>query len=223
MSRKIIIKTYKEAEVAVEELYDLFWQAFQTWRDSGLNAPFTYKTLEEFKAVIERANVFVAQDEAAGELLGMHCFYSYKNKSVFDFFLAVSPKAQRQGIATKLLQEEVERLKQLGYRYMKCTTSAGAPWSVRWHLKNGYHIVGYSRSERNNYASYIFRKQIATDVRHHPADLLWTKPLAPITAKVRYWATYLATCICKDKAGRLNRIGRMVRPTPPAPPKGRGD
>ena len=211
MSRKIIIKTYKEAEVSVEELYDLFWQAFQTWRDSGLNAPFTYKTLEEFKAVIERANVFVAQDEAAGELLGMHCFYSYKNKSVFDFFLAVSPKAQRQGIATKLLQEEVERLKQRGYRYMKCTTSAGAPWSVRWHLKNGYHIVGYSRSERNNYASYIFRKQIATDVRHHPTDLLWTRPLAPVTAKIRYCLTWLATMICKDNSGRLNAIGRIAK------------
>ena len=197
--------------MSVEELYDLFWQAFQTWRDSGLNAPFTYKTLEEFKAVIERANVFVAQDEAAGELLGMHCFYSYKNKSVFDFFLAVSPKAQRQGIATKLLQEEVERLKQRGYRYMKCTTSAGAPWSVRWHLKNGYHIVGYSRSERNNYASYIFRKQIATDVRHHPTDLLWTRPLAPVTAKIRYCLTWLATMICKDNSGRLNAIGRIAK------------
>ena len=211
MQRNIVIKTNKEAEVSAEELYDLFWQAFQAWRDGGLNAPFTYKTLEEFKAVIERSKVFVAQDEAAGELLGMHCFYTYKNKSVFDFFLAVSPKTQRQGIATKLLQEEVERLKQRGYRYMKCTTSAGAPWSVQWHLKNGYYIVGYSRSEKNNYASYIFRKQIATDVRHHPADLLWTRPVAPITAKIRYCLTWLATMICKDKAGRLNWLGRMAK------------
>ena len=211
MSRKIIIKTYKEAEVSAEELYDLFWQAFQAWRDSGLNAPFTYKTLEEFKAVIERSKVFVAQDEAAGELLGMHCFYTYKNKSVFDFFLAVSPKAQRQGIATKLLQEEVERLKQRGYRYMKCTTSAGAPWSVQWHLKNGYHIVGYSRSEKQNYASYVFRKQIAIDLRHHPTDLLWTKPLAPITAKVLFCLSWLVTNLCKTRSGRLNWLGRNMK------------
>ena len=211
MQRDIVIKTNKEAEVSAEELYDLFWQAFQAWRDSGLNAPFTYKTLEEFKAVIERSKVFVAQDEAAGELLGMHCFYTYKNKSVFDFFLAVSPKAQRQGIATKLLQEEVERLKQRGYRYMKCTTSAGAPWSVRWHLKNGYHIVGYSRSERNNYASYVFRKQIATDVRHHPTDLLWLAPIASLTAKLLYCLSWLATNICKSKSGKLNAIGRIAK------------
>ena len=211
MQRNIVIKTNKEAEVSAEELYDLFGQAFQAWRDSGLNAPFTYKTLEEFKAVIERSKVFVAQDEAAGELLGMHCFYTYKNKSVFDFFLAVSPKAQRQRIATKLLQEEVERLKQCGYRYMKCTTSAGAPWSVQWHLKNGYYIVGYSRSERNNYASYIFRKQIATDVRHHPTDLLWLAPIAPLTAKLLYCLSWLATNICKSKSGKLNAIGRIAK------------
>ena len=211
MSRKIIIKTYKEAEVSAEELYDLFWQAFQAWRDSGLNAPFTYKTLEEFKAVIERSNVFVAQDKATGELLGMHCFYTYKNKSVFDFFLAVSPKAQRQGIATKLLQEEVERLKQRGYRYMKCTTSAGAPWSVQWHLKNGYYIVGYSRSEKHNYASYVFRKQIVIDVRHHPTDLLWVAPIALVTAKLLYCLSWLATNICKSKSGKLNAIGRIAK------------
>ena len=211
MQRYIVIKTNKEAEVSAEELYNLFWHAFRAWRDSGLNAPFTYKTLEEFKAVIERSSMFVAQDEATGELLGMHCFHAYKIKSVFDFFLAVSPKAQRQGIATKLLQEEVERLKQRGYRYMKCTTSAGAPWSVQWHLKNGYHIVGYSRSERNNYASYVFRKQIAIDVRNHPTDLLWTRPVAPITAKLRYCLTWMATMVCKDNSGRLNAIGRIAK------------
>ena len=211
MQRNIVIKTNKEAEVSAEELYDLFWQAFQAWRDSGLNAPFTYKTLEEFKAVIERSSMFVAQDEATGELLGMHCFHAYKIKSVFDFFLAVSPKAQRQGIATKLLQEEVERLKQRGYRYMKCTTSAGAPWSVQWHKKSGYYVIGYSRGETSPYPSYIFRKQIATDVRRHPTDLLWVAPIAPLTAKLLYCLSWLATNICKSKSGKLNAIGRIAK------------
>ena len=211
MSRKIIIKTYKEAEVSAEELYNLFWQAFRAWRDSGLNAPFTYKTLEEFKAVIERSSMFVAQDEATGELLGMHCFHAYKNKSVFDFFLAVSPKAQHEGIASRMLEAEAQRLRKAGYRYIVENTAIPAIWSVQWHLKNGYYIVGYSRSERNNYASYIFRKQIATDVRHHPTDLLWTKPIAPVTAKLLYCLSWLATNICKSKSGKLNWIGRMAK------------
>jgi hypothetical protein len=82
---------------------------------------------------------------------------------------------------------------------------------VKWHLKNGYRIVGYSRSERHNYASYVFRKQLAVDVRHHPTDLLWTKPIAPVTARLIYCLTWLATKICKDKAGRLNLVGRLAK------------
>ncbi len=110
-----------------------------------------------------------------------------------------------------MLEEEAQRLHKAGYRYMVGNTAIPATWSVKWHLKNGYYIVGYSRSEGSNYASYIFRKQIVIDVRHHPTDLLWTKPIVPITAKLRYWATYIATCICKDKAGRLNWLGRNMK------------
>ena len=211
MRRKIIIKTNKEAQVPVEALYSLFRASFQQWRDHGIDSAFVHYTLEEFRKVIERSVVYVVLDVESGELLGMHCFTKYRSRYVFDYFLAVAPQMQGQGVATQLLQEEVVFLQQRGYRFMKCTTSAAAPWSVQWHLKNGYYVVGYSRSERNNYASYVFRKQIAVDVRHHPADLLWTRPLAPITAKLRYWATYVATCICKDKAGRLNAIGRIAK------------
>ena len=180
---------------------------------------------------MEANTVFVAHDKATGELLAMRVVKLNPVKgSAAENNLSVAPNAKRQGIGTQLIEAEVEWLVKAGYRYTTCSTATTATWSVKWHLKNGYYIVGYSRSEKQNYASYVFRKQIAIDVRHHPTDLLWTKPVAPITAKVRYWATYIATCICKDKAGRLNWIGRMVRPTPrplpknppPTPPQGRG-
>ena len=204
MRRKIIIKTNKEAQVPVEALYSLFQESFRQWSDNGIDSPFLHKTLEEFDRVIERSAVFVALDADNGELLGMHCFTKYRSRYVFDYFLAVAPQMQGQGVATQLLQEEVAYLQQRGYRYMKCTTSAGAPWSVQWHLKNGYYIVGYSRSEKNNYASYIFRKPIAP-------SLLWSRPLAPLTAKLLYCLSWLATNICKSKSGKLNWIGRMAK------------
>ena len=125
--------------------------------------------------------------------------------------LSVSPNAKRQGIGTQLFAAETQWLIGAGYKYVTCSTATTAPWSVQWHLKNGYYIVGYSRSERNNYASYIFRKQIATDVRHHPTDLLWTRPLAPLTAKLLYCLSWLATNICKSKSGKLNAIGRIAK------------
>ena len=212
MKRKIIIKTYKEAEVSVEELYKLEQTAFQQWTDAGLYTPVSNTSVERLQQYIADKAVFVALDEATGELLGMHTLKLNKRKGRANGAnLAVSPKAQHEGIASRMLQEDAQRLRKAGYKYMAGNTGIPATWSVKWHLKNGYRIVGYSRSERNNYASYIFRKQIATDVRHHPTDLLWTRPLAPLTAKLRYCLSWLATNICKSKSGKLNWIGRMAK------------
>ena len=212
MSRKIIIKTYKETEVSAEELYELEQAAFQQWSDTGLYTPISNTSLEQLQRYIADKAVFVAQDEATGELLGMHTLKLNKRKGRANGAnLAVSPKAQHEGIASRMLEAEAQRLRKAGYRYMVGNTGIPAIWSVKWHLKNGYHIVGYSRSERNNYASYIFRKQIVIDVRHHTTDLLWIKPIAPVTAKVRYCLSWLATNICKSRSGKLNAIGRIAK------------
>ena len=212
MQRDIVIKTNKEAEVSVEELYKLEQAAFQQWTDAGLYTPVSNTSVERLQQYIADKAVFVAQDEATGELLGMHTLKLNKRKGRANGAnLAVSPKAQHEGIASRMLEAEAQRLRKVGYRYMVGNTGIPATWSVQWHLKNGYHIVGYSRSERNNYASYIFRKQIVIDVRHYPTDLLWTKPIAPVTAKVRYCLSWLATNICKSKSGKLNAIGRIAK------------
>ena len=212
MSRKIIIKTYKEAEVSAEELYKLEQAAFQQWTDAGLYTPVSNTSIERLQRYIADKAVFIAQDEATGELLGMHTLKLNKRKGRANGAnLAVSPKAQHEGIASRMLEAEAQRLRKAGYRYMVGNTGIPATWSVKWHLKNGYYIVGYSRSERNNYASYIFRKQIATDVRHHPTDLLWVAPIASLTAKLLYCLSWLATNICKSKSGKLNAIGRIAK------------
>ena len=198
--------------MSVEELYELEQAAFQQWTDAGLYTPVSSTSLERLQRYIADKAVFVAQDEATGELLGMHTLKLNKRKGRANGAnLAVSPKAQHEGIASRMLEAEAQRLRKNGYRYIVENTAIPATWSVKWHLKNGYYIVGYSRSERNNYASYIFRKQIATDVRHHPTDLLWSKPVAPITAKIRYCLTWMATMVCKDKAGKLNWLGRRAK------------
>ena len=212
MQRKIEIKNEKEAEVSAEELYILRKAAFWQWTDAGLYTSVADAKLEQFKRYLTDKAVYVAQDEATGELLAMHTLRLDKRKGRVDGAnLAVSPKVKREGIASRMLEEETQRLCKAGYRYMMGSTGIPATWSVRWHLKNGYRIVGYSRSERNNYASYVFRKQIVTDVWHHPTDLLWTRPIAPLTAKMRYAVSYIATSLCKTREGRLNRIGRLAK------------
>ena len=210
MCENIVIKTNKEAEVSAEELYNLTKSAFKQWENNGLIVPLA--SFDYFTRYMKENTVFVAHDKATGELLAMRVVKLNPVKgSVAENNLSVAPKAKRQGIGTRLIEAEVQWLKERGYRYTTCSTAIPATWSVRWHLKNGYRIVGYSRSEKRNYASYIFRKQIATDVRHHPTDLLWTKPIAPVTAKLRYCLSWLATNICKSKSGKLNAIGRIAK------------
>ena len=202
----------QRTEVSVEELYILEKTAYKQWTEAGIYTPMKDATFEQFERSIKGKVIFVAQDAQTGELLAMHTLrLNKKQGSAHGADLSVSPKAQHEGIATRMLEAEAQRLRKNGYRYMVGSTAIPATWSVRWHLKNGYYIVGYSRSEKSNYASYVFRKQIATDVRHHPTDLLWTKPIAPITAKLRYCLTWMAMMICKDKSGKLNAIGRIAK------------
>ena len=212
MNRTFVILTNKDAEVSAEELYKIRREAFLQWKDKGLDVWEADIPIEEFRELIRRSLVFIAQDAATGELLAMRTLILNKKKGyALEGNFSVSPKAKRQGVGSKLFEVEQQRLREKGYRYVTCTTAIPATWSVKWHLKNGYYIVGYSRSERNNYASYIFRKQIATDVRHHPTDLLWAKPIASLTAKLLYCLSWLATNICKSKSGKLNAIGRIAK------------
>lgn len=139
----------------------------------------------------------------------LQCYH--KRRYAYGSYLAVDPKCKHEGIATRLLKEETIQLRQRNYRYLKGTTSAAAIWSVRWHRHNGYHITGYSLNERSNAPTYTFRKQIFCDLRHHPSDLLWTKPLARLTAHLCFLTSYLATHLCKDSQGRLNKLGRLTK------------
>ena len=210
MKRKVIITTTKQTPISAEKLYSLTKSAFKQWEDNGLIVPLA--SFDYFARYMEENTVFVAHDIATGELLAMRVVKLNPVKgSAAENNLSVAPNAKRQGIGTQLIEAEVEWLVKAGYRYTTCFTATTATWSVKWHLKNGYYIVGYSRSEGKNYASYIFRKQIATDVRHHPTDLLWTKPIASLTAKLLYCLSWLATNICKSKSGKLNWIGRMAK------------
>ena len=203
MRRKIIIKTNKEAQVPVEALNDLRRAAFEQWEKEGLY--FSMSSDEHFGQYLRDKVVFVAHDAETGELLAMHTLKLNKQKGRANGAnLAVSPKAKHEGIASRMLQEEVQRLRKAGYRYMVENTAIPATWSVQWHLKNGYYIVGYSRSETSTHPTYTFRKPIAP-------SLLWSRPIAPITAKLLYCLSWLATNICKSKSGKLNWIGRMAK------------
>ena len=208
----IIVTTRKEAAVTDEQLYALFNSAFDQWRDNSLDYPFLHKSFEGFQKSIGPALVTVAIDTATGEPVGMRGVACYqKERYAFDFFLSVAPEYKRKGIATRLMEFEKEKLRQYGYRYLTCTTSVNAPWSVSWHRKMGYHITGYHLSPNASGPTYSYRMQLLCDPLHHPAELFWTRFLTPLTARMCFMASYMVTRLCKRSDGRLNPLGRLIK------------
>ena len=203
--REIIIKNRKETDVTDETLYDLFNESFKRWKEKGLEAPWLNVSFEKFSKQMNTSSVFIAVDANTDELLGLQCFRkNKKHRWAYDFYLAVKPKAQGQGIASRMLAYEAEVIKQAGYLYLKDNTATTTEWSVRWHLKNGYRIVGYYRVPNYNFTNYVFRKQLAPSI-------LWGPTLGPLTARISFAASWLVNHLLKHSDGRDNLLGRFAR------------
>ena len=202
---KLTITTQQEADVSDEALYAFWQQSFRQWIDYGIDEPSLHQTLDHYKKAIHDAIVFVALDKETGELLGTHTFQPKRKKNyVYGCYLAVSPDAKRTGIATKMFQFEVEYLRKDGYEYIKENTSSAAVWSVNWHLKNGFHIIGYCKSPDKPHSTYIFRKQLQP-------SFIWSGVFAPITAKLHFSISYIITALCRTSTGELNMLGRVAK------------
>ena len=203
--REIIIKNRKETDVTDEALYALNKESHRLWAEYGMDAPWMHLSFPEFQQAIRGVVMFVALDAETGELLGMHSFRTRRKQGwCYGYRLAVASSAWREGIASRMLAYEVERIRQAGYRYLKGVTGTTAEWSVCWHLRNGYRIVGYYRVPNNNFANYVFRKQLAPSI-------LWGPMLGPLTARMSFAASWLVNHLLKHSDGRDNLMGSVVR------------
>ena len=217
--REIIIKTRKEAGVSDEALYALYHESYKKWVEQGLDTPWMHCTLEEFCRYLQNALTFVTLDQKTDELIGMHCFRGYKKqRRVFGFFLAVSPVVQGEGIASRMLAHEAEIIRQARYRYLRGVTATTAEWSVRWHLRNGYRIIGYYHSPNDNFANYVFRKQLVPISLSSPAAIrfilrhpVYALHSSAAFCRLRYYQAYVISHLIKDSHGHDNLLGRMAR------------
>jgi GNAT superfamily N-acetyltransferase len=203
--RKIDIRNRKETDVTDEALYALDQESFRMWAEHGMDAPWMHLTFEEFQRAIQNVPMFVATDAETGELLGMHSYrLRRKQRWCYGFRLAVAESARQEGIASRMLEYEAECIRQAGYRYLKGATATTAGWSVRWHLKNGYRIVGYYHSPNDNFTNYVFRRQLVPSV-------LWGPTLGPLTARMSFAASWLVNHLFKHSDGRDNILGKLAR------------
>jgi GNAT superfamily N-acetyltransferase len=189
------------------------------WAEKGLDAPWMHRSLAEFQRIIHSATMYVALDAETGEPLGMHCLRVYRRQGwCYGFLLAVASSAQREGIASRMLVYETERIRQAGFRYLKEVTATTADWSIRWHLKNGYRIIGYYHSPNDNFANYVFRKQLIPINFSSPSgiDFILRHPVYALHSSaafcsLRFFLAYTIIRLTKDSNGHDNILGRLGR------------
>ncbi len=217
--RKIEIKNRKGTDVTDEALYALNKESHGMWSEQGMDAPWMHLSFPEFQQAIRGVPMFVALDTETGELLGMHSFRTRRKQGwCYGFRLAVASSAQREGIASRMLAYEAECIRQAGYRYLKGATGTTAEWSVCWHLRNGYRIIGYYHSPKDNFANYVFRKQLIPINLSSPADIVFIlrHPVYALHSSstfclLRFVLSYAITRLTKDSQGRDNLLGRVAR------------
>ena len=207
MDRNIIIIRFDETDISTEDVHHLVDEAWQRWYDAGLDSVWFHLTEEQFARTVNGRMVYVAVDGQTGELLGCHMLKpDRKRRRVSGSFLAVAPKAQGRGIASRLLEAEAAIAVKNGYTHMQGATATTATWSIRWHLRNGYRIIGYQRRPQDNHPLYVFRKQLVPPSIHHLRYSLYSSALF---CRLRFIASYIVTRLTKGSSGNLNLIGRI--------------
>jgi len=207
----IVVKSRRETNISTEAMFALVKDSYRVWSDMNLDTPWMHRSFEAFAKVVSGAAIFVAIDTETSELLGMHCFVSDpKKKCAYGFYLAVSPKCSRKGIASQLLSYESNIIRHDGFTHLEGNTAVDAPWSVQWHLKNGYRLIGYKRSPLDNHYTYVFRKQLRPvklntwagifDAIRHPFYSLNSNSFF---CKIRFCISYVITHLTKNRQGQL--------------------
>ena len=117
-------------------------ESFQERIDAGLLFTCSRMSADDYEKKLSDGIVVVAVDDDSNELLGTATIHmkidSNGVKYGYNEFLGVKPKAKRQGIATKLLEERLLIIIKAGGKYVMSDTACDAISSVKWHKKKWF-------------------------------------------------------------------------------------
>lgn len=191
--KDLIICRIKDSPFSYDDLMQLIYASVQERLDQGLNFIVASMSADDYREKTKDSIVIVAYRD--NDLLGTACSTIKKDKHGKNFsyeeMIYVSPECKRGGLGSKMQLKRIEVAKENGCPYTISDTAEGATSSVRWHLKNGYKLVGLRSYEKTNYYSKIFRWQIEP----HP---LWNNSLF---CKVHYWFSSIKCRMCYHEDG----------------------
>lgn len=196
---RITVKEISQTSISLKDVYLLVISSFRQWQENGLDSAVAKYSFEKYLEGVSDACVLVALSED-GKLLGTHTLVFKNPKYCFGKYLAVDPGAKRGGVGEALFKKECELAKANGCEYILEDTAKKAFWSVRWHLKMGYKIIGYNSFSTNNYYSYVFRKQLVPSIK-------WDNKFY---CRIQFYRSYIKTVLTRNRYGQLTSLGKLI-------------
>ena len=205
---EIVIKQLHETNYTYEQLVDLMHDSFQERRDQGLLFTSCTMDVDTFKRKYSDAVIIVGYNKDNGELLSFYTFHLFttgRNKVIKYGYLeqlAVSPKAKRTGIGTKMLDANIAIAQKMGASYMLSDTACKAESSVRWHYKNSFLLYELESYRSTDYWSHVFKLYLPKGSN---------SLIRRCECRIHYCFSWIFIKLTRDIHGNDTSVGRLYK------------
>ena len=200
----IEIRKLQETNYSHKDVVELLHEAFQERLEQGLQYTCSTMTEEQFRDKTADGTVYVAVDDETG-LCGTATLTirtdKYGVKYGYYEYNGIRSDMKGKGIGTMLYIYLEREGRKNECEYLLSDTSTQATSAVKYHLKNGFKIIGLESYRSTNYWSYVFRRQLVPSKK-------WDSPLY---CKWQYWKSWIFIRVTRDINGNDTRIGRLYK------------
>lgn len=200
----IDVRNIKETSYTYHDVTELLHEAFQERLEQGLKYTCSFITEEQFRQKTADGIVYVALNNKSG-LCGTATLTIKTDKKGIKYgyfeYNGIRSDMKGKGIGTMLYMYIERESRENGCEYLLSDTSIKATSAVKYHLKNGFKIIGFESYRSTNYWSYVFRKQLVPSKK-------WDNPLY---CKLQYIKSWLFIKITRDINGNDTALGRWYK------------
>lgn len=196
----------KDDTVSYDSLLSVIHKSFEERLKQGLYYTCSSYTKEDLINRTKDGKLLIAIDEETNNILGVSG-YTIKRKRKIKYgyfaFIGIDENAKKTGVGSLLFQEVLKYNILSGSEYIESNTAKQAESAVKFHLKNGFRIVGLNSFMTTNYYSYVFRYQIKK-------PSIWNNARI---CKLSYIISYCITKTLKKETDYtlLGKIGKKIQ------------
>jgi len=161
-------------------------------------------TEEQFRDKTLKSIVYVAIDNELGLCGTATLTISTDNKNIkfgYNEYNGIRSDLKGKGIGTLLCIYREREAQKNGCEYMMSDTSTQAKSAIKYHLKNGFKIIGLESYRSTNYWSYVFRKQLVPSKK-------WD---CDFYCRLQYLKSWIFIRITRDINGNDTLLGKLYK------------